>query len=81
MQITQAFQKNIIAAFGKERENWLKNLLVNHLHTKANSRYLLKYRVDTLCNEPQLERWRLLRATIALAALYACWGIEDGDLE
>ncbi|MFT4413042.1 aminoglycoside phosphotransferase family protein [Fredinandcohnia humi] len=40
---------------------------------------LLIKRINFLCKNLSLNRERLLKAAVALATLYACWGIEDND--
>jgi streptomycin 6-kinase len=55
------------------------SFLVNQLDSKVNPKGILKLRVDTICEQLGLDRQRLLKASIALGTLYACWGIEDQD--
>jgi streptomycin 6-kinase len=53
------------------------SFLVNQLVTKTDPKSILKLRVDTISNQLGLDRQRLLKASIALGTLYACWGVED----
>ncbi|MFB3160963.1 aminoglycoside phosphotransferase family protein [Neobacillus sp. 179-J 1A1 HS] len=53
------------------------SFLVNQLVTKADPKSILKLRVDTISDQLGLDRQRLLKASIALGTLYACWGVED----
>lgn len=53
------------------------SFLINHLHTKADPKALLKRRVDIVCTELGFDRERFLKAAVAMATLYACWGVED----
>ena len=55
------------------------SFLVNQLDSKVDPKSILKLRVDTICEQLGLDRQRLLKASIALGTLYACWGIEDQD--
>jgi streptomycin 6-kinase len=53
------------------------SFLVNQLDTKPDPKSILKLRVDTISEQLGLDRQRLLKASVALGTLYACWGIED----
>ncbi len=53
------------------------SFLVNQLDTKPDSKSILKLRVDMISEQLGLDRQRLLKASVALGTLYACWGIED----
>lgn len=55
------------------------SFLFNELHMKEQPQSLLKWRIDTLCTALQLDRTRLIKATIALLTLQTCWAIEDSD--
>lgn len=57
------------------------SFLINQLQTKEDPKGLLKFRVDAISQKLELDRIRLLKAAVALATLYACWGIEDKDPE
>lgn len=55
------------------------SFMINHLFTKPDPEALLKQRVDLLSESLQLNRGKLLKAAVAMATLYACWGVEDKD--
>ncbi|NWQ39650.1 hypothetical protein MLOOGBEN_02915 [Bacillus sp. EB106-08-02-XG196] len=55
------------------------SFLINQLDSKAQPKNILKLRVDTISEQMGLDLPRLLKASIALGTLYACWGIEDQD--
>lgn len=53
------------------------SFLINQLDTKTDPKSILKLRVDTISDQLGLDRQRLLKASIALGTLYACWAVED----
>jgi streptomycin 6-kinase len=53
------------------------SFLINQLESKPDAKSILKLRVDTISEQMELDRGRLLKAAIALGTLYACWGVED----
>lgn len=53
------------------------SFLINQLDSKAQPKNILKLRVDTISEQMGLDLPRLLKASIALGTLYACWGVED----
>ncbi|WP_059170390.1 aminoglycoside phosphotransferase family protein [Bacillus sp. FJAT-27445] len=55
----------------------LVSFLVNYINEKPDPKGLLKLRVELISKELGIDRELLLKAAIALATLFACWGIED----
>ncbi|MFC4411262.1 aminoglycoside phosphotransferase family protein [Chungangia koreensis] len=59
----------------------LTSFLTNHLFEKANPKSVFEFRINRLISLLNLDRDRFLRASFAMAMLYACWGMEDQDNE
>lgn len=53
------------------------SFLVNYVNEKPDPKGLLRQRIDLICAEVSMDRILLLKAAVALATLYACWGVED----
>lgn len=59
----------------------LTSFLVNHLFDSDNPKELLRLRIESLIDLLQLDPERFLKASFAMAVLYACWGVEDNIIE
>jgi len=57
----------------------LTSFLTNHLFESENPKGVLEYRIKRLEFLLDLDRDRFLKASFAMAMLYACWGVEDQD--
>ncbi|MEH7014460.1 aminoglycoside phosphotransferase family protein [Neobacillus niacini] len=55
----------------------IPSFLINQLDSKSDPKSVLKLRVDTISEQLGIDRQRLLKSSIALGTLYACWGVED----
>ena len=53
--------------------------VVPFLFNELGGQEMLKRRVEAICHLLQLEEGRLLKASIALLTLQACWAVEDGE--
>lgn len=55
------------------------SFLTNHLFEKENPKQIFEFRINRLVSLLKLDRERFLKASFAMAMLYACWGVEDQD--
>lgn len=53
------------------------SFLINQLEHKEQPKEIVRNRIEYLIEKLSFDKERLLKAAIALATLYACWGVED----